>query len=57
MGKHLISKSYTEFGESADVLQGEPQSMAIIYQLVTQACEQLVHSKYSLSNMLKARTK
>lgn len=29
------------------VLQGEPQSMAMIYQLVTQACEQLVHSKSS----------
>uniref|UniRef100_A0A3P9N8M6 Solute carrier family 35 member C2 n=1 Tax=Poecilia reticulata TaxID=8081 RepID=A0A3P9N8M6_POERE len=26
--------------------KGEPQSMAMIYQLVTQACEQLVHSKY-----------
>uniref|UniRef100_A0A671WRM6 Solute carrier family 35 member C2 n=1 Tax=Sparus aurata TaxID=8175 RepID=A0A671WRM6_SPAAU len=26
---------------------GEPQSMAMIYQLVTQACEQLVHSKHS----------
>uniref|UniRef100_A0A672J3F2 Solute carrier family 35 member C2 n=1 Tax=Salarias fasciatus TaxID=181472 RepID=A0A672J3F2_SALFA len=24
--------------------KGEPQSMAVIYQLVTQACEQLVHS-------------
>uniref|UniRef100_A0AAQ4NRM5 Uncharacterized protein n=1 Tax=Gasterosteus aculeatus aculeatus TaxID=481459 RepID=A0AAQ4NRM5_GASAC len=27
--------------------KGEPQSMAMIYQLVTQACEQLVHSKFS----------
>lgn len=36
------------FGASPDVLQGEPQSMAMIYQLVTQACEQLVHSKQSL---------
>uniref|UniRef100_A0A3Q3N1T5 Solute carrier family 35 member C2 n=1 Tax=Labrus bergylta TaxID=56723 RepID=A0A3Q3N1T5_9LABR len=26
---------------------GEPQSMAMIFQLVTQACEQLVHSEYS----------
>uniref|UniRef100_A0A3P8XYZ6 Collagen alpha-1(XX) chain n=1 Tax=Esox lucius TaxID=8010 RepID=A0A3P8XYZ6_ESOLU len=26
--------------------KGEPQSMAMIFQLVTQACEQLVHSKY-----------
>lgn len=30
---------------SVTVLQGEPQSMAMIYQLVTQACEHLVHSK------------
>uniref|UniRef100_A0A3B4XUQ3 Collagen type XX alpha 1 chain n=1 Tax=Seriola lalandi dorsalis TaxID=1841481 RepID=A0A3B4XUQ3_SERLL len=29
--------------------KGEPQSMAMIYQLVTQACEQLVHSKFSVS--------
>uniref|UniRef100_A0AAQ6ID77 Solute carrier family 35 member C2 n=1 Tax=Anabas testudineus TaxID=64144 RepID=A0AAQ6ID77_ANATE len=30
--------------------KGEPQSMAMIYQLVTQACEQLVHSEDSLSD-------
>ena len=28
------------------VFQGEPQSLATIYQLVTEACEQLVHSEY-----------
>lgn len=40
-------------GESADVSQGEPQSMAMIYQLVTQACEQLMHSEYSVSKHVK----
>ena len=44
-------------GESVDVLQGEPQSMAMIYQLVTQACEQLVHSEYSACAHVKKKRK
>lgn len=50
---NVFSLMWTTFGASAVVFQGEPQSMAMIYQLVTQACEQLVHSKQPVSKLVK----